>query len=477
MYLGAFCRARIGWRGHMVGLRQQPQCQLEHAHGKPLYVAHTGSDATTPGHAATDNTAWAYGYQPCQGLIKWHGRFRIPRVQIRSLGRGFHCFFHSSIPSACPARLLDACPRAYRHRLRHFIDTETGTDKDHRLRSSYWRAWAQFCRATGRHPTLYALQQQTDHLERAELFMAFARAVRDGEFDHGKRASHSKVTKTLQCCASYMVDHGFADPRRQDPSQKEFDPSFRRLLKRYKQEDPPPKRQLALPVSTIRWIASTYGRSADLRLQAIGDLVTLAYFFLLRVCEYATTTETRLTQPLRKRDVRLWRGHDPISPDADWETLASATSVTICLAMQKNGDKDSVLHHTSSEDAQFDPVRAIARRLHALRHAAPDTSLSSVGTTTTAVIYDRDIRAAVQTAARATNLPAKGFPLNLLGTHSIRAAGATALALRGYDGPLIQKMGRWRGETYLLYIQSQIAELTQGVARAMAPSLSFHHVG
>jgi hypothetical protein len=247
-------------------------------------------------------------------------------------------------------------------------------------------------------------------------------------------------------------------------------------LKQYKQEDPPPKRQLALPVATIRWLTATYGASSDPWKQAIGDLVTLAYFFLLRVCEYAVTSETRLTQPLRKRDVRLWNGQTPISPDADWATMSTATSVTICLAIQKNGDKDSTLHHTTSEDSGFDPVLAAARRIHGLRHAPPDTPLSSV-LVTHSVVHARDVRAAVQTAARATHLTAKGFPLDRLGTHSIRAAGATALALRGYDGPLIQKLGRWRGETYLLYIQSQIAELTRGVARAMAPSLSFHHVG
>jgi hypothetical protein len=66
-------------------------------------------------------------------------------------------------------------------------------------------------------------------------------------------------------------------------------------------------------------------------------------------------------------------------------------------------------------------------------------------------VTDKHIRQAIQEAARATNLPAKGFPLNRLGTHSIRAAGATALAIRGYDGPLICKLGRWRGDTFLIY--------------------------
>jgi hypothetical protein len=273
-----------------------------------------------------------------------------------------------------------------------------------------------------------------------------------------------------------MVDHGYEDPRRRVANQTHYDPAFQRLLKRFHQEDPAPLRQLALPVATIRWLAASFTGSPHR--QAISDLVTLAYFFLLRVCEYARTAEERLTQPLRKKDIRLWKGGTLLSPDDEWDTLRQATSVTICLAIHKNGDKDTVLHHTTSEDPGFDPVLAAARRLHALRGAPPDTPLSVISTATLAAhVSDKDIRTAVRAAAVATNLPAKGFPLSRLGTHSIRAAGATALAIRGYDSHLIKKLGRWNGETFLIYIQSQIAELTYGIAKSMAPSLSFHQVG
>jgi hypothetical protein len=307
--------------------------------------------------------------------------------------------------------------------------------------------------------------------------MAFAVALRQGELDGGTRASHSKIKTTLQYCSSYMVDHGYADPRRRLAGQTDYDPDFRRLLKRFKRADPAPKRQLALPVATIRWIAASTAAESP-RHRALGDLVTLAYFFLLRGCEYARTSGQRVTQPLRKKDIRLWRGDRLISPDADWATLCSATSVTICLAIHKNGDRDTTLHHASSEDAAFNPVLAAARRLDDLRHSPPDTPLSTVATATPDMfVTDKHVRQAIHAAARATNLPAKGFPLNRLGTHSIRAAGATALAIRGYAGPLIRKLGRWRGDTFLIYIQSQIAELTSGISKAMAPSLSFHQVG
>jgi hypothetical protein len=106
----------------------------------------------------------------------------------------------------------------------------------------------------------------------------------------------------------------------------------------------------------------------------VGELVTIAFFFLLRVCEYAKVSGKRLTQPLRKQNVRLWIGDRLVDPDAAWEMLSQATSVTICLVIHKNGTKDTTLHHGATDDPAFGPVRAMARRLHALRGAPPALS-------------------------------------------------------------------------------------------------------
>ena len=51
------------------------------------------------------------------------------------------------------------------------------------------------------------------------------------------------------------------------------------------------------------------------------------------------------------------------------------------------------------------------------------------------------------------------------------------LKLAGKDDDIIKKMGRWSSNTYLRYIQTQIGELTVGLASAMAQTLRFHHVG
>ena len=74
------------------------------------------------------------------------------------------------------------------------------------------------------------------------------------------------------------------------------------------------------------------------------------------------------------------------------------------------------------------------------------------------------------------NLTAKGFPLSRISPHSLRAGGATALALAGYDVMIIQKYGRWSSNTFMNYIHEQIAHLGKGVAKNMGKERNFHNV-
>ena len=55
----------------------------------------------------------------------------------------------------------------------------------------------------------------------------------------------------------------------------------------------------------------------------------------------------------------------------------------------------------------------------------------------------RDIQGAIKTAAARCNLERKGFPLNKIGTHSLRAGGAMVLKLNGVDELQIKKFGQW----------------------------------
>jgi hypothetical protein len=63
-----------------------------------------------------------------------------------------------------------------------------------------------------------------------------------------------------------------------------------------------------------------------------------------------------------------------------------------------------------------------------------------------------------------------------VGSHTLRTSGATALKLHGVSDSIIMKLGRWRSNTFLRYIQSQFGHLTRGIAAAMSTPLTFHNV-
>ena len=73
-------------------------------------------------------------------------------------------------------------------------------------------------------------------------------------------------------------------------------------------------------------------------------------------------------------------------------------------------------------------------------------------------------------------LIAKGFNLQDVSSHSLRAGGAMALKLHGYDRDTIKKMGRWSSDTFLTYIHEQISAFSKGLAAAMAIPIAFHNI-
>jgi hypothetical protein len=246
-----------------------------------------------------------------------------------------------------------------------------------------------------------------------------------------------------------------------------------------KDKDPAPKPEHAIPNSTVKRLARTYSASSQTKFQIIADLVVVAYFFLLRVCEYTKSSRATRTVPLRRRDIQLWRNNKILHHALPREQLIKADAVTINLENQKNGVKGAVVHHTSSGHSTFDPVKSMARLVFAIQDLPDSTQIGSFHDADGSLrcIRPNQIVAAVRHAAQADNLPAAGYSLNRIGSHSLRSGGAVNLKLNGYDHDMIKKLGRWSSNTYLHYIQNSIGELTVGVACRMATTLRFHRVG
>jgi hypothetical protein len=76
-------------------------------------------------------------------------------------------------------------------------------------------------------------------------------------------------------------------------------------------------------------------------LEAVTDLVIIAFFYLLHVGEYTTPHRARAkrTIPLRDCDIRLWYHGHIIPHSAGLRALMRADSATICIAHTKMAQK------------------------------------------------------------------------------------------------------------------------------------------
>lgn len=335
-------------------------------------------------------------------------------------------------------------------------------------RERYWRAWQTHC-------SLYPHGGDT---VKTDQLLTFAVAVREGQYGLGNPVKVQSVERALRHVAQRLVLDGHPDPRRSSPAQQTLDLPIARLLKKYRDEDPPAEPKLAIPISTLTAIASNYRWNAHL--DATADLVIVAFFYLLRVGEYTTPAKPKpkRTIALRRCDIRLWRRGQLIHHSAGATTLMTADSATICIAHTKNGTKGAVVHH-DAVGGRICPVAALARRVCNIQHASPSGSISAVYHSSGKVtrVSDREIGIAVRWGATSDCLLTRGYTLDRISSHSLRAGGAMAMKLSGASDSTIMRVGRWTSLTYLTYIHSQIGSLTAGLAAQMSTAFTFQNVG
>ena len=346
------------------------------------------------------------------------------------------------------------------------------------------RLWAKFAASIGQDPFLWNLRGASKHLERRNVFLAFAVALREGQLEDGNTSSGAKVEKYLQVCGRALEQMGYSDPRKSAPGQDRLDRVISSYISKCKEKDPPPRRQIALPNTLIRDMAmETLGSNQTPKIHSREEmsmhLIILAFFFLLRVGEYTEGPKsrqgTKRTVPLRKRDLKLWKGDRPISPDSDWDTLLTADRVSITLDNQKNGMRNVTLSHETSHDPALDPVRAAAHLLHAIQNRPNYTPVGTFETARgrTSKVSAKNVIDHLRLGAGLAGLQQSGYDLSLVGTHSLRASGAVHLHAQGFDDVTIMKLGRWSSNTYLIYIQTQLSTFTRGISQAMASTLKF----
>lgn len=257
-------------------------------------------------------------------------------------------------------------------------------------------------------------------------------------------------------------------------------------LSGFAKEDPPIEKKLPVGIDVVEWLVKQgYAVGANIKDAVTGDWALIAFYYLLRIGEYTVKgkrNDTKQTVNFRMKDVTFFKKDEhgrlrQVARD-DIDGILKADAATLKLENQKNGWKGVCISQHSNGLGLFDPVEGLGRRYAHIRRFThdEDTYLSAYFDEDGIRhdLQDKDIRSALKTAAGALNYPTqRNIPISKIDTHSLRIGGANALALAGYSKQQIQKMGRWRGETFLEYVREGMAEYTVGMSEKMAKAFSF----
>jgi hypothetical protein len=156
--------------------------------------------------------------------------------------------------------------------------------------------------------------------------LAFVARVHTGIYKGAVQVGSQSVEKALRHhVAQTLLLAGYDNPRC-TYGAKELNLPFRHLLKGYKEQDPAPKPQLALPVATIEHAGAYHQAPHDALTRATAGLTTIAFFFLLCVGEYTMPRRNVRTgtKQFHVQDVTFCRNDLVIPNTAPLDQLALA---------------------------------------------------------------------------------------------------------------------------------------------------------
>jgi hypothetical protein len=232
-----------------------------------------------------------------------------------------------------------------------------------------WQLWTAYCLANG-HTDPFCPTSSTQ--QRLQLLLAFAACTHTGNFGQGRQVQVRSVTTTIRYVEQTFELAGYCNPHHPDRTH-DLNLVFTCPYSTYHNEDRAPQPMITLLVKLFSNIATTEGGLDSPLEQAIADLVTIVFFFLLRFGDYTCPTSTKKT-PTRQfqfKDVTFWSctaaGKCCRFPfNTPPAVLMVADTITLILSNQKNVMWDAILHHNKM-DGNLCPVKALARHCAATR--------------------------------------------------------------------------------------------------------------
>ena len=250
-------------------------------------------------------------------------------------------------------------------------------------------------------------------------------------------------------------------------------------LKGYKNEDPNPKQEKALPLNVLRSMFTNAETAFD---KALANMLIGASFFCMRSCEYlkGPGAKDKKTKLLCVRNFRFYLNNKEL--DHHSPELAKAETISITFEDQKNGDKFDTVNLQNSKDDILNPVIAWAETVSRIMKSPGSTRNTPINSYLIGKkfysITSKNAINALRSAVKKHGEDRLGFQANEIGTHSIRSGGAMAMYLAVPQIPTytIQLIGRWRSDAFLKYIRKQVKQFSACISESMVTNENFSHI-
>jgi hypothetical protein len=221
-----------------------------------------------------------------------------------------------------------------------------------------WAEWlGKYIRTVS--PSLEELQAPA----RIKLLAAYGAHVRNRRISPRKHKARAQtVALAFRAISTTMQLEGQFNPLAD--AQNKYPKAISQLLEGYKRADPPAKPKLAIPIMVPEYIQITYTGKSD-KHDAIGDLVIIAFYYLLRVGEYTyhKPSDKRRTQQFRVKDIVLWKKQQRLNlSHSQTDLIHHCTAATLNISNQKNGVRSQTIHQEALNSRSC-PIQALIRRV------------------------------------------------------------------------------------------------------------------
>jgi len=350
------------------------------------------------------------------------------------------------------------------------IASQATTRKTNSARQRIFAIWADFCAAHGATPCLSSVADPEAKI--CHLLVFAYRYRQTGQT--GKPVRADTVQDALLAVGKGISDLGQPGSRfpLRDRNQHPLLASF---LKRLRSEDSPATRAYPVNITIIKGLPTALASGAvDIGGTAASliNLILVAFFWLLRPCEYLAGKEDGQSTPFCLEDLsftahgRLYSADDPSLNDVQPSDLEYAS---LTFTDQKNGVRGEQITQGCIDNINLCPVRALACIASRLRH---------YGAPPTAPIHQHffdgrwtNFRSSHVTAALRASAGAlrsqTGIDPALLSARSLRPGGATALLCARVDSDSIKLLGRWKSDAMFRYLRIQALAYSVNLAQQM----------